>query len=182
MLETVCQRWTNHFTICEGAEDARTVRKGKAQTRSAQGREQHHACSPNAAYLAYAAQKMAEAYLTLGDLERAERALEIVLPINESVTEPDDRRVLGEIWLRRGRMAEARDHVERSLDEAWQKRDRLLTAYARRAQAKIYLALDDEQLGRKAILAACALFEGFKGGQKMCSGSGAFGGWGDLRG
>ncbi|GAB4212933.1 MAG: hypothetical protein OHK0022_49400 [Roseiflexaceae bacterium] len=105
-----------------------------------------------------AAQNLAEAYLALNELDQAEVYARKVVAGNEAKTLPDGLRVLGEIALARGQVAEALPPISAAIQAAQASADRFLEAYAWRAQGRALLMYGWASQGIAALDQADAIF------------------------
>jgi tetratricopeptide (TPR) repeat protein len=87
-------------------------------------------------------QGFAEAYLGLGDLDSAEEHVRYAINLKQKDIEPDALRTLGEVMLGRGHLPEAEQCIQEAL-ELVRDSDPYLAAYALRAFARVYLAMND---------------------------------------
>ena len=107
---------------------------------------------------AVAAQTLAEVYLALNDLERAEQFTRRVLHQEEPNTLPDAWRTLGEIRLRQNNPAEAESLVTQSLQLAEDQQDKVLAAYAWRALGEIHIARQQVDEAKACLETARRIF------------------------
>jgi tetratricopeptide (TPR) repeat protein len=102
-------------------------------------------------------QGLAEAYLGRGELAKARRRAECVIALGEGDVLPDALRTLGEVELATGRLPDAERQILASLELA-RASDPYLAAYALRALARVYRAMNDPERARAASDEAIAIF------------------------
>lgn len=125
----------------------------------AQKQTQPGALTPNLATLIY--QGLAEAYLGLGELDKAEEYVQRAIALEEISILPDSYRTHGEIMLQRGRLELAETLIRHSLAllAEHSPADSYLAAYAWRALVSVHLAQADHIAAGQARTKATDLFQ-----------------------
>lgn len=105
-------------------------------------------------------QAQAEAYLGLGELEKATAAAQEVIAAEEGDLLPDAYRTYGEILSRLGQVTEAASYLRLAIQLAEHNEDHYLCAYGWRALGKHYLSQRQNEEGQAALQQAIELFVG----------------------
>ncbi len=108
--------------------------------------------------VATAHQVLAESYLALGELERAERHAQDAMGTEESGIVPDALRVLGEVEHRRRNLTEAVALLRQAVELAQENKDRYLEAYAWRSLGQAHADAGSRALAVEALKRAMELF------------------------
>jgi tetratricopeptide (TPR) repeat protein len=107
---------------------------------------------------AVAHQLLAEIHLALGDPARAEHFARLVLDEERTNMQPDGLRVLGEIRLHQGQLAEAERLIRSSLTIAEANENRILMGYAWRALGEVGRAAGDYNQMQSSFHMAAQIF------------------------
>ncbi len=109
---------------------------------------------------AVAAQNLAEAYLALGKLDKAEQFARQVIQTKETSTRPDGLRVLGEVNLAQREFQQAESYIEQSISASQENGDPYLEAYAWRTFGALYRVQEKRGQADEAFKKAIKLFKG----------------------
>lgn len=108
---------------------------------------------------AYATQNLSEAYLALGQLDKADAAIWCSIQEEEASLMPANFGVLAEIRLAQNNLSEVETFGLKSVDMAEQNQDPFNAAYAWRTLAQVYHRGDQPKKAAMAAKRARALFE-----------------------
>jgi tetratricopeptide (TPR) repeat protein len=107
-------------------------------------------------------QALAEAYLGLGKLDKAEECAHLALSQEETDILPDTYRTLGEIMLAYERWADAEQWIRQSLRLLAQNPDPYLEGFAQRSLAQVYYKQGKDSEAEEAKQKALSLFAQIK--------------------